>query len=93
MVIYAISPRDPKLPNPGNANLKMLTEATGGRVFFLKKYERSAEAFAQIEREMRSEYAVTFHPEGKPCGFHSVRVKATDSNLHARSREGFFGDC
>jgi VWFA-related protein len=93
LVIYAISPRNPKLLQPGNANLEELTAATGGRVFFLKKYEQSPEVFAQIEREMRSEYAVTFHPAGNLCGFHSVRVEPTDSNLRARSREGFYGDC
>jgi VWFA-related protein len=93
IVIYAISPRDPRLVQPGKANLEELTAATGGRVFFLKKYEQSPDAFAQIEREIRSEYAVTFHPEGKLCGFHSVRVEPTDSNQCARSREGFYGDC
>jgi Ca-activated chloride channel homolog len=93
VVIYAISPRNPKLLQPGTANLEALTAATGGRVFFLKKYEQSPEVFAQIEREIRSEYAVTFHPEGKLCGFHSVRVELTDSNLRARFREGFYGDC
>jgi VWFA-related protein len=93
VVIYAISPRDPKLLQPGNGILEELTAATGGRVFFLKKYAQSPEVFAQIEREIRSEYAVTFHPEGKLCGFHSVRVEPTDSNQRARSREGFYGDC
>jgi len=93
LVIYAISPRDPKLLQPGNANLEELTASTGGRVFFLKKYEQSPEVFAQIEREIRSEYAVTFHPAGKLCGFHSVRVEPTDSSQRARSREGFYGDC
>jgi Ca-activated chloride channel homolog len=93
VVIYAISPREPRLLQPGNSNLEELTAATGGRVFFLKKYEQSPRVFAQIEREMRSEYAVTFHPTGKLCGFHRVRVEPTDGNLRARSREGFYGDC
>jgi Ca-activated chloride channel family protein len=93
VVIYAISPRDPRLLEQGRANLEVLTAATGGRVFFLKKYEKSPEVFAQIEREIRSEYAVTFHPEGKLCGFHSVRVEPADRNLRTRFREGFYGDC
>jgi len=93
VAIYAIAPHDPKHPEPGDANLEELAAATGGRVFYLKKYEQSPAAFAQIEREIRSEYAVTFHPEGQVCGFHSVRVEPTDSSLHARSREGFYGDC
>jgi VWFA-related protein len=93
MVIYAISPADPKLLLQGNINLQEMTAATGGRVFFLKKYAHSPEAFAQIEREIRSEYAVTFHPEGQPCGFHSVRIQPVNTNLRARSRGGFFGDC
>jgi VWFA-related protein len=93
VVIYAISPRDPKRLLTGNTNLEKLTAATGGRVFFVKKYDKSPEAFAEIEREIRSEYAVTFHPEGKLCGFHRVHVEPTDTNQRARSREGFYGDC
>jgi len=93
VVIYAISPRNPRLLQPGNADLEALTAATGGRVFFLKKYQQSPQVFAQIEREIRSGYAVTFLPQGKLCGLHSVRVEPTDSNLRARSREGFYGDC
>jgi Ca-activated chloride channel family protein len=93
VVIYAISPRNPRFLQPGNVNLEELTAATGGRVFFLKKYQQSPQAFAQIEREIRSGYAVTFLPQGRLCGLHSVRVEPTDSNLRARSREGFYGDC
>ena len=93
VVIYAVSPRNPRLLDPGNGNLEELTAATGGRVFFLKKYEKSPEVFTQIEREIRSEYAVTFHPGGKLCGFHSVRVEPTDRKLRVRFREGFYGDC
>lgn len=93
IVIYAVASHNPRNPHWGDANLQELTGATGGRVFFLKKYEQSDKIFAEIERELRSQYTVTFRPEGSPCGFHSLGVRAKDRSLKIRSRTGYFGDC
>ena len=93
LVIYAVTAHDPKGAHWGDSNLERLTEATGGRVFFLKKYEQSEKVFAEIEQEIRAQYTVTFRPAGDTCGFHRVRVEPSDRAVHARSRTGFYGDC
>lgn len=93
LVIYAVTAHDPKFVRRGDSNLEQLARATGGRVFYLKKYEHSEKLFAEIEEEIRQQYTVTFHPAGKPCGFHSIRIAVADHDLQARARAGFYGDC
>ena len=93
LVIYAVTAHNPKDVHWGDANLEKLTQSTGGRVFFLKKYEQSEKIFADIEREIRSQYTVTFRPTGSRCGFHTVRVEPADRTLRVRARAGFYGDC
>ncbi len=93
LVIYAVAPHDARQSHWGDANLFALTEATGGRVFFLKKFQRPEKAFAQIEQEIRAQYIATFRPAGNTCGFHSVRIAPADHSLRVRTRAGFFGDC
>jgi Ca-activated chloride channel family protein len=93
LVIYAVTAHDSRDTQLGDSNLAKLTEATGGRVFFLKKDEQSERVFAEIEQEIRAQYTVTFRPAGDACGFHNVRVEAADRSLRTRSRAGFYGDC
>jgi Ca-activated chloride channel homolog len=93
LVVYAVTAHNRKGVHWGDANLEKLTAATGGRVFFLKKYEQSEKVFADIEQEIRSQYTVTFRPAGSTCGFHSVVVEPADRSLRARARAGFYGDC
>ncbi len=93
LVIYAVTTHDSKYMHLGDSNLERLTQATGGRVFFLKKYAQSEKVFEEIEEEIRGQYTVTFRPVGETCGFHRVRIALTDQELRARSRTEFYGDC
>lgn len=93
MIIYAISAHDPRLVYRGDPVLERITSETGGRLFIVKKFEHSVQAFAQIEQEIRSQYSVTFRPAERSCGYHSLRVEPGDRSLHARSRTGFYGEC
>jgi Ca-activated chloride channel homolog len=93
VVVYAVTAHKPYRNPDGDSNLTKLTKATGGRLFILKKYEESGKAFAEIDQEIRSQYAVTFHPAGSACGYHRMRVEPSDATLQARSRAGFYGAC
>ena len=93
VVIYAVTAHNPKNREPGDLNLDRLTAATGGRVFYLKKFEHSEKVFAEIEQEIRSQYTVTFRPAGSTCGYHDVSVEPADRSLRTRSRSGFYRDC
>jgi len=93
LVIYAVTAPDSKYVRRGDSNLEQLAKGTGGRVFYLKKYQHSEKVFAEIEEEIRQQYMVTFRPSGNTCGFHSVRIAIADPRLQARARAGFYGDC
>jgi hypothetical protein len=93
LVVYAIAAHKPSEYRSGDANLKKLAEATGGRVFFLKKYEQSDKVFVELEQEIRAQYTVTFRLAGDSCGYHSTRVEPRDGTLQVRARAGFYGDC
>lgn len=93
LVIYAVTAHNPKDREWGDINLEKLTSATGGRVFFLKKYGQSEKTFSEIEQEIRSQYTVTFRPAGSTCGFHNVTVEPDDHSLRTRLRTGFYRDC
>ena len=93
LVVYAVTAHNPKNGEWGDLALEKLTSATGGRVFFLRKYEQPEKVFAEIEQEIRSQYTVTFHLAGSTCGYHSVSVETSDRSLRTRMRNGFYGDC
>lgn len=93
IVIYALTAHKPHSNFEGDANLRKLTDATGGRLFILKKYDEAEKAFAEMNQEIRSQYAVTFRPVGNACGYHRLRVDPLDAKLQARSRVGFLGQC
>jgi VWFA-related protein len=93
IVIYAVTAHKPSSNPEGDSNLRKLTGATGGRLFILKKYDEAEKAFAEMNQEIRSQYAVTFRPVGNACGYHRLRVDPLDAKLQARSRAGFLGEC
>ncbi len=93
LVIYAVTAHRRKNVQWGDANLEKLAAATGGRVFYLNKFEQSEAIFAELEHEIRSQYTVTFRSVGNTCGFHSVRVEAADQSLQVLARAGFYRDC
>jgi VWFA-related protein len=93
IVIYAVTAHKAQSNPEGDSNLRKLTDATGGRLFILKKYDESEKAFAEMNQEIRSQYAVTFRPVGNACGYHRLRVDPLDAKLQARSRSGFLGEC
>ncbi len=51
--------------NPRRIDLEGLTEATGGRIFYIHEVEQLAPAYDSIQRELRSQYTLAFttdHP-------------------------------
>ncbi|MBI3478662.1 MAG: VWA domain-containing protein [Acidobacteria bacterium] len=93
LTIYAITDHAQHKVSRGDINLQKLAAATGGQVFFLKKFKSTEGTFVELEREIHSQYTVTFALPGDSCGFHSVRVETTDPKMQVRSRGGFYRDC
>jgi len=70
-----------------------IADATGGRAFFPFQIRDVANAFAEIQDELRSQYAVSYKPadfrtDGR---YRTIEIVASDhKNLHVRSRRGYF---
>ena len=92
-VIYAISTNVSGTKDDGDKVLQRMTEATGGRPFFPFRIEEVANAFSEIQNELRSQYAMAYRPadlkyDGK---FRSIEIEATTrKNLKVRTRQGWY---
>lgn len=62
--------------------LRRFADATGGRVFEVRRAEDLAPAFATIERDLRTQYLVSFTSRARPRGtFHPVEVRASKGKV------------
>lgn len=92
VIIYAISTDDSGLVLRGDRNLEKLAEATGGRAFYPFKMKDITHSFAAIEDELRSQYAVSYHPadfnaDGR---YRSIEISALKKDLQVRARKGYY---
>jgi Ca-activated chloride channel family protein len=78
----------------GNANLLQLAEQTGGRVLFPSTPKDVAKAFAKIEEELRSRYAVSYKPsQFTPDGhYRTIKIEARKGGdkVQIRARKGYY---
>ena len=77
--------------------LRALSDQTGGRAFFPKKPADLADAFAQIEQELRSQYLITYTStnRARDGSFRKLQIEITDpqlkkQNLRLLYRQGYF---
>jgi len=77
--------------------LNRLTEETGGRVFFPVSDLEMEEAFNQIEKELRSQYSITYTPRNKirDGKFRELEVRVAKArnrprNLTIRHKKGYY---
>jgi Ca-activated chloride channel family protein len=93
VIIYTISTNISGSKNKGDKILERLSEATGGRAFFPFKIQDVADAFTEIQDELRSQYALSYHPPDLVADgrFRPVEITAvSQKNLHVRSRHGYY---
>ena len=92
-IVYAISTNVSGTKGMGDKVLERIAEATGGRAFFPFQIRDVANAFAEIQDELRSQYAVTYKPaDFKADGhFRSIEIVASDrKNFRVRARRGYY---
>ena len=92
VIVYAISTNVSGTKTRGDKILEAIANATGGRAFFPFKIEEVADAFSQIQEELRSQYAVSYKPadfsaDGK---YRSIDIEAVNKKYKVRSRKGYF---
>ncbi|MBV9266648.1 MAG: VWA domain-containing protein [Acidobacteriaceae bacterium] len=77
----------------GEHALATLSAATGGRIFYPGGYEKLDSAFAEILKDLRTQYLLGFYPQGvveQPRRYHPVSVKVHGSRLRIAARSGYF---
>jgi Ca-activated chloride channel family protein len=92
-IVYAISTNVSGTKGLGDKVLERIAEATGGRAFFPFQIRDVANAFAEIQDELRSQYAVSYKPaDFKADGhFRSIEIVASDrKNFRVRARRGYY---
>lgn len=91
--VYAISTNVSGTKGPGDKVLERIADATGGRAFFPFQIREVANAFAEIQDELRSQYAVSYKPaDFKTDGrFRTIEIVANDrKNFRVRARRGYY---
>src|SRR5258708_12001134 len=61
-IVYTISTNVSGTKGAGDKVLEGIADATGGRAFSPFQIRDVANAFAEIQHELRSQYAVAYHP-------------------------------
>ena len=89
IAVYTITAHSRRLEFAGDRVLRRLADATGGRAFFLSRYEEAPPALAQIQAELRTQYVLAFRPpDALPWSYHRLSVVATgrpDVRVNARA--------
>jgi VWFA-related protein len=92
-IIYTISTNISGVKLRGDKVLERLAEATGGRAFFPFKIQDVANAFSEIQDELRSQYLLAYKPADlKPDGrYRAIDILAENrKTLRVRARKGYF---
>jgi VWFA-related protein len=76
----------------GDKILERISEATGGRSYVPFQLTEVANAFAAIQEELRSQYAISYKPaDFAPDGrYRTIEIDAKQKGLHVRSRRGYY---
>ena len=92
VIIYTISTDDSGLILRGDGVLQQLADSTGGRAFFPYKMKDIKNAFSAIEDELRSQYAISYHPADFDADgrYRSIQITALKKDLQVRARTGYF---
>jgi len=93
VVVYTISTNLTGSGSHGDKILERIADATGGRSYVPFQLTEVANAFAAIQEELRSQYAVSYKPaDFRPDGrFRTIEIAARNQKgLHVRSRRGYY---
>jgi VWFA-related protein len=92
-VVYTISTNVSGTKAKGDQILERIADATGGRAFFPFQIRDVANAFAEIQDELRSQYAIAYKPaDFKTDGhYRTIEIVTVDrKNYRVRSRRGWY---
>jgi VWFA-related protein len=93
VIIYAISTNITGQKSHGDKVLERFAETTGGRLFTPFKLQDVADAFTDIQSELRSQYAISYHPADliQDGRYRTIDIDAAGKkNLRVRARKGYY---
>jgi VWFA-related protein len=93
VIVYTISTNVSGMKHQGDKVLERIAEATGGRAFFPFQIRDVADAFAEIQDELRSQYAISYKPADFVANgqYRTIEILAQNhKGLHVRARRGYF---
>ena len=77
----------------GEHALATLAASTGGRIFYPEGFDKLDAAFAEILRDLRTQYLLGYYPANvreQPRLYHQVRVQTQDQTLRVMARSGYY---
>jgi len=92
-IVYTISTNVSGTKGQGDKVLERIADATGGHAFFPFQIRDVADAFAAIQDELRSQYAISYKPADFKFDGHyrTIEIVANDrKNFRVRARRGYF---
>jgi len=73
--------------------MEALTAETGGALFEVSKKVVLSDIFAQIGRDLRSQYSLAYKPEANALpGYRLLQVSSKRKNLRVEARQGYYAD-
>jgi VWFA-related protein len=92
VIIYTISTNVSGVKLRGDKVLERLAEATGGRAFFPFKIQDVANAFSEIQDELRSQYLLAYKPADFQADgrYRTIDIVVENKGLRVRARKGYF---
>lgn len=90
-IVYTISTNFPG-GGDGDKVLRRIAEATGGRAFEPFQLSEVANAFAEIQDDLRSQYELSYHPDNfaHDGRYRTIAITAARKGLKVRSRTGYY---
>lgn len=92
-IVYTISTNVSGTKGAGDKVLERIADATGGRAFFPFQIRDVANAFAEIQEELRSQYALSYKPADFKYDGHyrTIEIVALDKkDFRVRARRGYY---
>jgi VWFA-related protein len=93
VIVYVISTNISGMNKKGDKILMRYAEATGGRVFFPLRIEEVANAFSEIQDELRSQYVIAYKPQDFVTDgrYRPISITAPKRpSVKIRARKGYY---
>ncbi|MGH9378338.1 MAG: VWA domain-containing protein [Terriglobia bacterium] len=101
VIIYAINIADPRMYSTynvygggynGESILKKMAQETGGEYLRVGRSKDTAEAFEEIERQLRTQYLLGYTPTDhiRDGSYHRIRVRMRDKDYRVQARQGYY---